>query len=171
MIRVFPRKTKWSPIDDLAFIGDPPMFFLPDEQPVMVSVTFTWDIQIALRLQKAWKSYYQNVSIGGPAFDDPGGEFIPGLFIKEGVTFTSRGCNRHCPWCLVPRREGTIRELVIKPGHIIQDNNLLFCSRKHIESVFEMLSEQKRAASFNGGIDIRLLKPWHRQLFESIRIH
>ncbi len=49
MIRVFPRKTAWTPTDELAFVGDPPLF-RPPEQPVMVSVTFTWDIPEGERL-------------------------------------------------------------------------------------------------------------------------
>lgn len=171
MIRVFPRKTKWTPDDDLSFIGDPPNFFKPDEQPVMVSCTFTYDIPEAIRLKNAWSVQYMNVKIGGPAFGDPGGQFEPDMFVKSGVTITSRGCIRRCPWCLVPEREGKIRELDIKPGHIIQDNNILACSRSHIESVFDMLSNQKKSASFNGGIDTRLLMPWHRSLFEAIRIN
>jgi hypothetical protein len=144
---------------------------LPPEQPVRISVVFTWDIPTARRLQKAWAAHYKDVQIGGPAFGDPGGEFSPGVFIKEGVTITSRGCIRNCPWCFVPRREGKIRELSIKPGWIVQDNNLLACSRSHVEAVFDMLEGQKKGAKFSGGIDLRLLEPWHRYLFERIRIN
>lgn len=38
MIRVFPRKTKWSPNDDLAFFDEPPLFKLP-KMDVMESTT------------------------------------------------------------------------------------------------------------------------------------
>ncbi len=131
MIRVFPRRTKWTPTDELAFVGDPPMF-RPPEQPVRVSAVFTWDIPEAIRLKWAWSSYYSDVQIGGPAFDDPGGEFIPGRFIKHGVTITSRGCPNRCPWCYVPGREGLIKEFPIVSGWIIQDNNILACRRPHI---------------------------------------
>jgi hypothetical protein len=170
VIRVFPVRNKWTPTDDKAFIGFPDLF-MPPEQPVRISVTFTWDIPLAERIYSAWKIYYSVVQIGGPAFGDPGGEFEPGLFMKEGVTITSRGCVRKCPWCFVPDREGKIRELEIKPGWIVQDNNLLACSKKHIEAVFEMLREQKRAITFSGGLDTRLLTDWHRKLFDTIKIH
>lgn len=170
MIRVFPRQTKWTPTDALAFVGDPPLF-LPIEQPVKISVTFTWDISEGERLFRAWSGIYKDVEIGGPAFRDPGGDFVPGRFIKEGVTITSRGCLRHCSHCFVPSREGTIRELEIKDGHIIQDNNLLACNRPHIEAVFDMLRRQKKAAIFSGGLDTRLLQDWHRDLIDSIRVH
>lgn len=169
MIRVFPRKTSWTPTDNLSFVGYPPLF-RPPAQPVKISVVFSWDIPLALELKKAWSVYYSDVEIGGPAFNDPGKEFIPGRFIKDGVTFSSRGCVRRCPWCFVPKREGIIREIEIKPGHILQDNNILACSQEHIEKVFEMLRKQKKPINFRGGLDIRLLRPWHIDLFKTIKI-
>lgn len=170
MIRVFPRRTKWTPIDDLAFIGDPPLF-RPPIQPVAISVTFTWDIPEGERLAKAWSAYYPDTKIGGPAYGDPGAQFVPGRFLKHGVTITSRGCPNHCPWCVVPQREGQIRELdIIHDGYIVQDNNLLACSGPHLEAVFDMLRLQKRGIIFSGGLDARLLLQWHRDLLDSIRV-
>jgi hypothetical protein len=170
IIRVFPRFNKWQPNDELAFVGLPPLFRPPD-LPVRISVVFTWDIPVAERLRRAWGVYYNDVKIGGPAYGDPGGAFEPGKFIKDGVTITSRGCVRNCPFCFVPGREGKIRELEIKPGYIVQDNNLLGCSRGHIRKVFDMLRQQPKHAIFSGGIDVRLLKPWHADLFNSINIY
>lgn len=170
MIRVFPRKTAWTPTDKLAFVGRPTLDNLPPDQPVRISATFTWDKAEALQLAKEWSQFYSDVQVGGPAFGDQGGEFEPGLFVKEGVVFTSRGCPNHCGFCHVPNREGQIRELEIKDGWIIQDNNLLACSRKHIESVFEMLRRQKHPINFNGGIEARRFQYWHRELFDSIKL-
>lgn len=169
MIRVFPRKTKWTPNDELAFVGDPPLFRPPD-QPVYISVVFTWDIAEGERLQRSWSDYYSDVRLGGPAFNDPGGEFEPGQFIKQGVTITSRGCPRKCPFCFVPAREGKIRELPIQDGWIVQDNNLLACSKDHQKCVFEMLQRQRKAIDFNGGLDPRLLGSWHIKEFEKLKI-
>lgn len=169
LVRVFPRKTKWTPTDNLAFVGDPPLM-RPDAEAVHVSATFTWDVAEARRLAGAWAQHYQDVRLGGPAFGDPGAEFAPGRYIKEGVVITSRGCPFRCAWCFVPEREGRIRELPITQGWIVQDNNLLACSRPHIEAVFEMLRGQRRAAVFSGGWDVRLLRPWHVTLLQSIRV-
>jgi len=69
----------------------------------------------------------------------------------------------------VPKREGPIRELRIKAGWNIFDNNLLACSREHIETVFEMLRRQPQPAHFTGGLDKTLLEPWHVDLLKSIR--
>ena len=168
-IRVFPRKTKWTPDDELAFVGDPPLF-RPPEMPVMISVTFTWDLDESRRLQKAWNQYYSDVQLGGPALNDPGGKFEPGIFIKNGIVITSRGCPKKCDWCFVPKREGKLRELPIKRGYIITDNNILACSKNHLESVFNMLSKQRHSAQFKGGLDAELFKPWHKDLLNSINV-
>ncbi len=172
-IRVFPRRTSMTPTDDLAFVGEPPLFELPD-LPVHISVTFTWDMRKAAALIDSWRAKtHRNPFIAGPAWgksDIGENAFTPGRFVKPGVTFTSRGCPKKCPWCLVPKREGPLREINIAPGHIVQDNNLLACSRGHIERVFEMLRQQKRGIKFSGGLDIDYLEPWHVELFKSIRI-
>ena len=173
MIRVFPVRNQWTPTDPLAFVGYPPLpGFRPEdpETPVHVSVTFTWDRKHAAILADAWRVHYRNVRIGGPAYDDPGADFIPGRYLKIGCTITSRGCPKRCGWCKVPFSEGALRELPIRPGWIVQDNNLLACSEKHIRAVFDMLRAQNRGIYFNGGLDKHFLKPWHRSLFDSIPI-
>ena len=72
------------------------------------------------------------------------GEFGPGCFLHNSITIIRRGCIRKCPWCHVPAREGRIRELEhITPGHIVQDNNLLACSKSHINKVFEHASRSE----------------------------
>lgn len=169
MIRVFPRRTKWTPADELAFIGEPALFRPPDNMPVYISCTFTWDKPIAEKLYKSWKQYYSDVRLGGVAYDDKGEDFVSGRFIKQGVTITSRGCNNKCWYCYVWRREGNLRELPIVDGYIIQDNNLLACSDKHINAVFDMLKRQKERAIFAGGLDARLLKKWHAERLAEIR--
>ena len=100
----------------------------------------------------------------------PGTEFVPGRFLAKGVTITSRGCPRRCPFCFVPGREGALRELPIREGWNVQDNNLLACSRRHIEAVFAMLSRQRHYAKFAGGLDARLLKRWHVDGFQALGI-
>jgi hypothetical protein len=151
------------------FIGEPPLFRPGNQNTVvMVSVTFRWDIKRAERLAKSWACFYSNVQIGGPAYDDQGSEFTPGLFLKKGCTITSRGCVKKCGWCV--ERNHPLREIEIKPGWIVQDSNLLACSEGHIRAVFDMLREQKRCIYFNGGLDKHFLKDWHRELFDSILI-
>ena len=171
IIRVFPRKTSMSPTDHLAFFGDPTLF-RPEADEVHISVTFTWDIKRGQELLESWKRYYPVVKIGGPAFGESQGEFVPGRYVKQGVTFTSRGCNRSCPWCLVPSKEGKLIEIEnFGSGYIIQDNNLLQASRAHQEKVYAMLRKQPKSAEFSGGIDSRLVDDWFAEQMKTLRIN
>lgn len=171
VIRVFPVRNNWTPEDATAFVGEPPLFRPNDRKmPVLVSCSFTWHKKEAERLAASWGRFYDDVRIGGPAYGDAGGEFTPGRFLKTGCTITSRGCPKKCGWCVVPKNEGALRELHIKPGWIVQDNNLLACSERHLRAVFKMLRDQERKIFFNGGLDKHFLKPWHRELFDSIAI-
>lgn len=84
--------------------------------------------------------------------------------------FTSRGCIRRCPWCVVPEKEGWIqpwawiyefwdrRHTKIK----LLDNNLL-ASPTCIGVLMQLASEQVEV-DFNQGLDIRLIddeKAWY----------
>ncbi len=169
MIRVFPRRTRWTPTDNLAVVGDPPLF-RPPVQPVAISVTFTWDIPEAERLFRSWSRFYPDVELGGPAFGDHGDEFVPGRFVKEGVTITSRGCPKECQFCLAWKREGGIRELPIVDGWNVADNNLLACSSGHIERVFDMLEQQPEPVVFSGGLDAELLQSWQVLRLDQMRV-
>ena len=172
MIRVFARKTKMTPTDDLAFYDGPPLYELPD-LPVYVSVTFTWDLQKGINLFREWQhSFPGKTWIGGPGIlnADRPNEFVPGRFLKQGITITSRGCPKNCPWCLVPKKEGKLKELKIQPGYRVQDNNLLACSQGHILAVFDMLMKQKRGIIFSGGLDIDYLCSWHIEFLKKIKI-
>ncbi len=167
--RVFPRRTSATPGDELAFVGDPPPS-LPEADEVHVSCTFTWDRAEARRLAGAWTARGYRVRLGGPAFDSPVGDFEPGLYVKRGMTITSRGCIRRCPFCFVPKREGRLRTLPIRPGWDILDNNLLACPRRHVEAVLDMLEGQPKAARFTGGIDARLCRPWFASRLGRMRV-
>lgn len=169
-IRVFPFRTSFTPEDERAFVGQPPLFRPADRTiPVFVSVTFTWHKAEAERIALTWRDHYDDVRIGGPAYGDYGDEFVAGRFLKTGCTITSRGCVKHCGWC--PERNRPLRELrTIAPGWIVQDSNLLACSERHVRAVFEMLRQQDRAIFFKGGLDKDFLRSWHRPLFDSIKI-
>lgn len=159
IIRVFPRKTNATPDDENVRFSDPGLFDEADE--VHVSVAFIEDKPKAERLAHEWEAVTKNIKIGGPAYDDPGGEFTPGLYVKRGYVMTSRGCPNHCWFCMVPKREGNIRELKIHDGFNVLDSNLLACSRDHIEAVFEMLERHKERPQFTGGLEAKRLEEWH----------
>ncbi len=169
--RVFPRRTQATPDDPLSFVGveTPPLLTLPEIDEVHVSVAFTYDRSRAEKMAYQWEAVGVPVRLGGPAYDDPAGEFVPGLYLKRGYTITSRGCNNKCWFCMASKREGQLRELEIKDGWDILDNNLLQCSEAHIRSVFEMLHRQSHRPKFTGGLEAKELKPWHCELLREAR--
>ena len=159
IIHVFPRRTNATPTDELAFVGDPTMFAEADK--VHISVTFTWDLPQAERLEKQWR-HIAPVEIGGPATGQQGEDFTPGMYLKSGYVITSRGCPNRCWFCGVWKREGNaVRELPITEGYNVLDDNLLACSEGHIKAVFAILARQKRRPLFTGGLEAARLKPWH----------
>lgn len=161
LLRVFPRRTKATPDDPLVRVGAPPtMFDYADE--VHVSVTFTWDIPHAEWLAMQWNQVAP-VKIGGPGTGQRGEAFVPGRYLKKGYVITSRGCRNRCWFCSVWKRDGVIRELPIKNGWMVQDDNLLSCSDEHILAVFEMLLKQPHRPDFSGGLEAALLKPHHAE--------
>lgn len=162
--RVFPRRTTMTPTDEYAYINCPPPFTVqPDITEVHISVVFTWDMKRAEQLAQMWSVLGVPVLMGGPAFNQPGGEFIPGRYVKEGCVITSRGCPNHCWFCAVPKRENGLRELPIQDGFNLLDDNILACSDAHIKAVFDMLGRQKQKAVFSGGLEAKLLKPWQAE--------
>lgn len=165
--RVFPRRTKATPVDDYAFIGAPGLFVPEDIDEVHISVAFTWDLLEVERIASAWERVAP-VKIGGPAFNQPGGDFVPGRYLRDGYVITSRGCPNHCWFCAVWKRENGLRELPICDGWNILDDNLLACSESHIRAVFAMLKRQPQRAEFTGGLEAKILKPWHVELLADL---
>ena len=166
IIRVFPRRTKATPDDEDVRFGPPGLFDDADE--IHVSVTFTWDKTAAEQLAESWSSVAP-VKIGGVAYGDPGLEFVPGRYIKDGYTFTSRGCPRRCWFCSVWKRDPEPRLLPIQDGWNILDDNLLACPEPHVRSVFEMLARQGRRVEFTGGLEALALQDYQVDLLSSLR--
>ena len=159
ILRVFPARTSYTPDDNMAFIGMPPMpILIPEHDEVHISCTFTWDMVLCEELAYQWEGATNKpVRLGGPAYGSPAEDFTPGMYTKRNVVFTTRGCNNNCPWCCVPKIEGRLRELSeIQPGNIIQDNNFLQASQLHKIRVFEMLKKQ-RGTCFKGGLQADLV--------------
>lgn len=168
IIRVFPTQTSQTPLDDYTFFDGPEHFWIPEHDEVHVSCVFTWDKKRAEFLAEAWTGKAP-VKIGGPAYDDCGGEFMPGLYTRLGITHTSRGCPNNCKFCFVPKREGRIRELPIAQGNEIQDNNFLACSKEHRRKVYDMLRTQKQIR-FVGGLEATRLTDWDIEEMRKLRI-
>jgi len=83
---------------------------------------------------------------------------------NKSILFTTRGCIRNCPFCVVPQLEGRLQVMIediqdfIYPGHdevILWDNNLLASPKWNL--ILERLSEVGLRVDFNQGLDARLI--------------
>lgn len=176
--RVFPRRNNATPNDQDAFIGPFPRDkdkrrSIADRgyDEVHVSVTFTWDRPKAEKLVKSWAALGIPVKIGGPAYGDRfSGSFTPGLYIKHGYTFSSRGCPKSCWFCSVYAAcHGKIKLLPIQDGHKLCDDNILATSPEHFKAVMTMLARQPQKAVFAGGIEPSFLQPWQAEEMHKIK--
>lgn len=153
------------PVDNDCYFGEPELY-MPKYEEVHISVTFTWDKNRGEYLKKQWEVVCSNIKIGGPAYGESRDKFVSGMYLKKGIVITSRGCNNNCKWCLVGH---PIKEINISEGNIIQDNNILQCSKSHLRRVFDMLKKQK-AIEFKGGLQIDLITTDIIDEFRSLRI-
>jgi hypothetical protein len=130
-------------------------------------VTFTYDRARAEELAADW-ACVAPVKLGGVAYGDTSLEFIPGRYIGEGYTVTTRGCPRRCWFCGVWKRWPTVNVLPIHEGWNILDDNLLAAPRTHVEAVFAMLRRQRRRVEFTGGLEALALQDYQVGLLASL---
>jgi len=80
------------------------------------------------------------------------------------ILFTTRGCIRKCPFCVVPKLEGNLKVMIedvqnyVYPGHrevILWDNN--FLASPKWKTVLDNLSDVGIKIDFNQGLDARLI--------------
>lgn len=91
--------------------------------------------------------------------------------------FSSRGCIRSCPWCIVPEKEGWIREHApitefLHPDHeklLLLDNN--FTASPDFVLKLKLLADWGGKVSFNQGLDIRLIDEKGAHLLANVRYY
>lgn len=82
--------------------------------------------------------------------------------VKKSFGFLTRGCPRHCPFCIVSEKEGnthTVADLSEfwhgQSEIVLMDSNIT--ASKDCERLFDLLIDSKAYINFEGGLDIRLL--------------
>jgi len=140
-----------------------------EAEEIHISVVFTWDLERAHALAKTLEPLGLPVTVGGPATGMRGEEFTPGFYMRDGYVITSRGCPNRCWFCSVWKRDGMIRELPITDGWNVSDDNILATSETHFRAVFKMLEKYRGRVEFTGGLEAKILKPWHVDLLADIR--
>jgi hypothetical protein len=158
-----PQEIRWT--------GGPTRWCI--DRTLHVSIPFTWNLPtVKAELQQA-DMFWDTAIIGGPAvkllpdyINLPHvsiGNDYPGVlqFANPQATRTTTGCPNKCPFCIVPKIEGSLVELTDWPDlPVICDNNLLAASTRHFDRVIDRLI-QHGWACFNQGLDARLLTDYH----------
>ena len=83
---------------------------------------------------------------------------------KTAYGFLTRGCIRKCPWCIVPRKEGTIRpyqdvdEIAVdgRTNLVLMDNNIL-AAGEYGKAQLRKIAERGYRIDFNQAMDARLV--------------
>jgi len=94
----------------------------------------------------------------------PDYSLYPYIDSKTAYGFLTRGCIRKCPWCIVPKKEGSVYpyqdvEDIAVDGRsrlILMDNNIL-ALRDYAEEQFAKIIKNGYRVDFNQGLDARLV--------------
>jgi hypothetical protein len=124
--------------------------------------TFTRDVDTIVRADEIIKGGTGYKMYGELFCDDTEPDYSIYPQYPHAYGFLTRGCIRHCPWCIVPRKEGEIRayrdiETVLqdRKSAILMDNNVLASDfgLRQIEKIIDL----KCKVDFNQGMDTRLV--------------
>jgi len=142
----------------------------PDETTCYGSVIFSKN----RRQAEFWSLAYPRIQMGGSGWDlkvrlprfievlKPDYELYG---IDYGLGFLSRGCIRKCPFCIVPEKEGRLRQVadiddLLNPLSnflVLLDNNLL--ALHNILAILSEIADRRLVVNFTQGLDIRLVTP------------
>jgi len=126
-----------------------------------------------------------DVIIGGSGFDltsllQPEAEgLVPDYSLYKcdyAIGHTSRGCNRSCPFCIVPKKEGKFRpvgsilQFWTGQQHLMLLDNSLNTDEGHFKFILNQLIENRIKVFFAQGLDIRLLTNNQAKLLSLVRL-
>ncbi len=147
---------------------------LPSAETVLASCVFNTPAS-ARHVEVLRRQYGPEVQLGGSGVDlrlrlEPAIEALPpdySLYPELGdraLGFLTRGCRFHCPFCVVPVKEGAPRQVSDLDGLlqgrrklILLDDNLL--AHPDALRLIEELVRRGLAVNFNQTLDLRLLTP------------
>lgn len=143
---------------------------VPDHTTAYASVIFTKNHSQV----EFWLRAYPNILVGGSGWDLRA--LLPqevenmkpdySLYgISYGLGFLSRGCIRKCPFCIVPEKEGYLRQVTSIDGLlnplsnflVLLDNNLL--ALYNALAILSEIASRQLVINFNQGLDIRFVTP------------
>ena len=153
--------------------GDIVGWFTESPDLVYISCIFNWNKDKANSIADYYRGLGCDVNLGGTGinleYDRDMDDIYPDYTLYDmdyDLGFTTRGCIRHCYFCVVPKKEGFFRVVehpsrFHDPNHssvILMDNNIL-ANVEWFKEVAEYLITNRLKVDFNQGLDIRLVNP------------
>lgn len=140
---------------------------------IYISCVFTWN-----KTKATFYEQYPQAVIGGSGYDLLKQLPIELDKIKPKINygFTTRGCIRKCPFCIVPKKEGKIRIVNdlydIWDGRskwvILLDNNILALP-EHFAHICKQIKKENLRVDFNQGLDVRLFTAKEAIILKELR--
>ena len=163
--------------------GDEVSFDVQDPDKVYISCIFTKNRGKALGIGKMFPC--AEITFGGSGINydwlpekmqkiKPDYDLYPSTYSQG---FTTRGCMRTCPFCIVPKKEGRIQHWQ-RPSEfhdkrfdtcMIMDNNLFFAGDEWISKVFSWFYDNNVKMLSPQGWDARLLTQSRASLLKGIK--
>lgn len=131
-------------------------------------------------------SYYpENIPIikGGHGYNNdvlPGGveNIYPDYSLYEidyALGYTSRGCIRNCPFCIVPEKEGKLRSVNDiynfwnGQKEIVLLDNCLNGNNEHFKLICSQIKKEKIKVDFQQGLDLRILTEEQARILSGLK--
>ncbi len=144
-------------------------YSMPDTTGI---IDYNLILQKITKEHRAWYEY--------PSLPDEIENFLPDFTLypqyQAAYGFLTRGCIRQCEWCIVPWKEGAIREVSsiekVAAGRsevVLMDNNFLAAEPDFIERQLMVAAQLKLKLDFNQGLDARLVTARYARLLAACR--
>ena len=153
-------------------------------EEVYASAVFNFKPSMA-RVEKLRKKFGERLTIGGSGVDiklrlPKNIEQMPADFelypelMDRAIGFLTRGCPRKCPFCLVPEKEGNVRQVALldeilkkRRKLILLDDNIL--AHPEADKMLGEIAEKDIEVNFNQSLDILFMTRERAELLKKIR--
>lgn len=156
-----------------------PLFSRPETIYASKVFTFSLDYQFFptdVPVEKGGTGYRDYDKTLSPEVDSMIPDYSIYPQVDYALGFLSRGCIRRCPWCVVPKKEGGIRQYDdierISQGRgnvVLMDNNFLANDAEFIREQLAKSVRLKLRIDFNQALDARLVNDQNAQWLAKCR--
>lgn len=151
------------------FDSTPDYEYYPADVPIIKGGT---GYDIKEKLSDEIESMFPDYSIFNHNIRKRSGQIIG----NYALGFTSRGCSRQCPFCLVPEKEGDIKAVADiydfwnGQSHLMLLDNNLTALPERFELTINQLIKEKIKTDFSQGLDIRFITAEMAQSLAKVKL-